>query len=122
MAARRCSSALEAADGPDRDDDGRTGGQRNADNLIQIAAAYLAGGDDDTRPEVSANLVIDLDTLIGADRRELHDVTRELEHLGPVAQETALRLACDASVIRAVMRGTSEMLDLGRSSRIVSRA
>ena len=114
-------AALEAADASDLDD-GRTGGQRNADNLVQIAASFLDGGDDDARPEVACNLVIDLDTLIGADRGQLHEVRRELQHLGPVAQETALRLACDASVIRAVMRGKSEVLDLGRSTRVVSRA
>lgn len=115
-------AALDAMDAPDAGDD-RTPGQRNADNLVQMAAAFLAGEqDDDARPEVSASLVIDFDTLVGDERRALHEVRRELQHLGPIAQATALRLACDASVIRAVMAGKSEVLDLGRATRVVSRA
>jgi Domain of unknown function (DUF222)/HNH endonuclease len=124
-------AALAATDGPDRDDrepEGRTGGQRNADNLVQLAAAYLAGdaGDEtdetDARPQVSTSLVVDFDILMGRAPGNLHDARRRLEHLGPIAQETALRLACDTSVIRAVMAGRSEVLDLGRATRVVSRA
>jgi hypothetical protein len=115
-------AAGDEGDPGDRAPDGRTGGQRNADNLVQMAAAYLAGGTTNARPVVSANVVIDLDTLLGEASGSLHQTRRELHHLGPIAQETALRLACDASVIRAVMSGRSEVLDLGRSTRVVSRA
>jgi hypothetical protein len=118
-------AALAAGDAPDaadREADGRTGGQRNADNLVQMAAAYLSGESDDARPEVSTSMVIDLETLIGGENRSLHQTRCELQHLGPIARETALRLSCDASVIRAVMAGRSEVLDLGRSTRVVSRA
>jgi Domain of unknown function (DUF222)/HNH endonuclease len=118
-------AALAALDQPETEVDGmraRTGRQRNADNLVQMAAAYLAGGATNARPEVAASVVIDLDTLVGAESRSLHEARRELQHLGPIAQETALRLACDASVIRAVMSGSSEVLDLGRSTPVVSRA
>ncbi len=117
-------NALATASGPDsadREADGRTGGQRNADNLVQIAAAFL-GGAAGARPEISAGLVIDFDTLMGGENHSLHETRRELEQLGPIAQATALRLACDASVFRTVMAGRSEVLDLGRSTRVVSRA
>lgn len=111
-----------APDAGDREAHGCTGGQRNADNLVQMAAAYLTGGATNARPEVSTSVVIDLDTLVGNQRGSLHEARRELQHLGPIAQETALRLACDATVIRAVMSGKSEVLDLGRSTPVVSRA
>ena len=42
--------------------------------------------------------------------------------MGPVAPETARRLACDAEVGRVLTRGRSEVLDLGRRTRLVSRA
>ena len=41
---------------------------------------------------------------------------------GPIPLETALRLACDCAVGRVVMRGESEVLDLGRRERLVTRA
>ena len=117
-------AALDALDEPESGVDGvpaRTGSQRRADNLVQLAAAFLAGSSTDARPAVSAGIVIDLDTLLGT-RRGLLGSRRELQHLGPIAQETALRLACDASVIRAVMAGRSEVLDLGRATKVVSPA
>jgi hypothetical protein len=46
----------------------------------------------------------------------------ELEHVGPVPRWTVERLACDCSVGRVLMRGESEVLDLGRRVRLVSKA
>ena len=46
----------------------------------------------------------------------------ELEGFGPIPLETAFRLACDCSVTRVFMRGESEVLDLGRSTRLASAA
>jgi len=97
--------------------DTRTGGQRNADALVQLASAYLARGEDVGRPAIAATVIVDLDHLLGQLRSEGADLRCELSHLGPIARETALRLTCDATVIRAIMRGRSEFLDLGRSTR-----
>jgi 5-methylcytosine-specific restriction protein A len=46
----------------------------------------------------------------------------ELDHAGPVPVEVARRIACDASIVRAVMAGPSEPLDLGRRTPLVSAA
>ena len=46
----------------------------------------------------------------------------ELDHVGPVPVEVARRLACDASVVRVVTAGGSEPLDLGRMTRVPSKA
>jgi hypothetical protein len=118
-------SALAAAIDEGRGDlvtDSRTAGQRNADALVQIAAAYLARGDADGRPAIAASVVVDLDRLVGRLHAEGEGVRCELSHLGPIARETALRLTCDAVVIRTIMAGRSEPLDLGRGSRTPSLA
>lgn len=46
----------------------------------------------------------------------------ELRGVGSVARSTLVRLACDAAVGRIVMRGASEVLDLGRRTRMINRA
>ena len=48
--------------------------------------------------------------------------TSELDHVGPVHPEAARRLACDASVMRVVMAGRSEPLDVGRRTSVVPPA
>ena len=41
----------------------------------------------------------------------------ELDHAGPVPSESARRIACDASVMRVVMSGRSEPLDVVEGHR-----
>jgi len=45
--------------------------------------------------------------------------TAELDHTGPVHPELARRIACDASIMRVVMAGRSEPLDVGRRTPVV---
>ena len=49
-------------------------------------------------------------------------VMSELGHLGPVPTHLARQLACDASVMRVVLAGGSEPLDVGRRTAVVSPA
>jgi len=114
-------NALAAVDGS-AVDDGRTGGQRNADNLVQIAAQVLRGEQHDAPAPPRASLIAGLDDLCDRAERAPFGARLELEHLGPVARSTALRLACDANVQRIIMSGASEVLDLGRTTPVVSRA
>ena len=44
------------------------------------------------------------------------------EDAGPVAFETARRIACDASLARIITRGRSEPLEVGRRTQAVSAA
>jgi hypothetical protein len=46
----------------------------------------------------------------------------EMDHTGAIHPETARRLACDASVMRVVMAGTSEPLEVGRRTPVVHAA
>jgi hypothetical protein len=43
----------------------------------------------------------------------------ELDHVGPIGEELARQLACDASVMRVVMAGASQPLDVGRRTPVV---
>jgi hypothetical protein len=45
-----------------------------------------------------------------------------LEDVGPISAETALRLACDASVTRVVTDARSVPLEVGRTTKVVSPA
>jgi len=119
-----------------RDDD-RTPAQRRADALGEICRQWL---DLAERPSVAGErphvtVTVDASSLrafpaaAGPSRRALPPAAgsfrrdpgsaAELDHAGPVGPETARRLACDASLMRVVMSGRSEPLDVGRRSKVV---
>ena len=98
--------------------DDRSGAQRRADALGELARSYLdgldrpaAGGE---RPHLT--VTVDADALRGEPGRS------ELAHVGPVAPAVVRRLACDASITRVVMAGGSEPIDVGRRTPIISPA
>jgi hypothetical protein len=116
--------ALDALVGPDPVDGPiapRSLPERRAEALVQLAARSLGGEAGSGRPRVAASLVMDVGSLVGAPR-DLAAVRLDLERVGPIGAETARRLCCDASVARVVMAGPSEVLDLGRSTRLVTPA
>ena len=132
-------AALEAHDQPHSPDDpspARSAAQRRADALVALAAASMHPGEGDetgSRPRVTLDVVMDLRTASGAAAGHPHrnpglaglDLTQirnDLEGIGPIPRVTAHRLACDCAVGRVIMRGDSELLDLGRRSRLITRA
>jgi hypothetical protein len=97
-------------------DDGRTPAQRRADALIEICRQWLDLAD---RPKVAGErphvtVTVGAEVLLGASVEP-----SELDHAGPVPSDTARRLACDASVMRIVLSGRSEPLDVGRRTPVV---
>jgi hypothetical protein len=97
----------------------RTPRQRRADALVELAKRYLDSRD---RPSVGGErphvtVTVDLDTLVG-DKAG----SATLDHGGIVPLETARRLSCDASVRRVVLGPSSEPLDVGRKTSVVSAA
>ena len=99
--------------------DTRTSAQRQADALGEICRQWLDGG---TRPVVAGErphltLSVDVEALSASSGG-----TAVLDHAGPVRPEVARRLACDASIMRVVMRGRSEPLDVGRRTPVVPPA
>lgn len=100
-------------------DDLRTPAQRRADALGEICRQWLDLADRPTvageRPHVTVT--------VGADALQYtSDSVSELDHAGPIPPEAARRLACDASVMRVVMAGRSEPLDVGRRTPVVPPA
>ena len=95
--------------------------QRRADVLVDICSGYLSGTGEGTVP-VNLNVTMDHGTLTGSPPADPRQVRCELEGFGPIPLETAFRLACDCTVTRVLMRGESEVLDLGRSTRLASAA
>jgi hypothetical protein len=100
-------------------DDLRTPAQRRADALAEICRQWLDMADRPTvageRPHVTVT--------VGADALQKTSARAgELDHVGPVDPEAARRLACDASVMRVVMAGRSEPLDVGRLTSVVPPA
>lgn len=93
--------------------------QRRADALIELARAAalhqdapVHGGD---RPRIM--VLIDHDQLT----RECRDA--QLVNSGEVLTPTQLRLlACDAEILPVVMNGDGEVLDVGRTHRLVTPA
>ncbi len=53
---------------------------------------------------------------------DLTDARCELVGGGPVDVATMMRMTCDASISRVLMRGKSTVLDLGRATPVVSEA
>jgi uncharacterized protein DUF222 len=109
-------STLAALTPPPLVGEERSADQRRADALVdlcRLAAGHAptAGGQ---RPHVT--VTVDLATLrdgIGA---------AALGGGVPLAPATARRLACDATIIPAVLGSAGEPLDLGRAARLVSPA
>ncbi len=130
---------LDAATPPPAPDDTRTGAQRRADALVQLARAALDNGQlSDTGTERPHLLVtVDLATLQGRS-----STPAELAWAGPIGGEAARRLACDAAATRiitsnhtrtafesrlwealpAALRGPTQILDVGRAGRSVPSA
>jgi hypothetical protein len=101
-----------------REDD-RSPAQRRADALGEICRQWLDNGG---RPVVAGERP-HLTVTVGIDELARGTgVGGELDHLGPVAAETTRRLACDASVMRVVMKGPAEPMSVGRRTSVVPPA
>ncbi|MGH9135446.1 MAG: DUF222 domain-containing protein [Acidimicrobiales bacterium] len=101
-----------------KQDDGLTFDQLQADTVVELITRPNGGdGGGEAVPEVS--VLIDLDTL----RNGVHDGTVAETSAGerlPVA--TIRRLCCDADIVPVVLGGDGEVLDVGRSRRLATRA
>jgi hypothetical protein len=109
---------LDQMEPPDRFDGinpPRSLAQRRADALARLISG-------ERPPEVSIDVILDADTLAGRAPANLLDHCCELAGSGPLSPALAQTLACDAAIGRIVMRGTSEVLDVGRRTRLVTPA
>jgi hypothetical protein len=99
-------------------EDPRTPAQKKADALHEICRQWLDGADRPSvageRPHVTVTVPVEALGRAGA--------VAELDHVGAVGSEIAERLSCDASVMRIVLLGASQPLDVGRRTAVVSPA
>jgi hypothetical protein len=103
------------------DVDHRTPAQRRADALSQVCRQWLDRSD---RPHIAGErphvtITVDADDLT---IRGGSGGSAELDHAGGVPAQIARRIVCDASVMRVVMAGRSEPIDVGRRTPVVSPA
>lgn len=113
LTALRAVLDAEARSGAEGDD--RTPAQRRADALGEICRSWLDRAD---RPMVAGerpHLTVTVDAGSLAEGAG----AAEGDHVGPVSVTLARRIACDASVLRVVMAGRSEPLDVGRRTPVV---
>jgi hypothetical protein len=119
LAAEALEQAFLAHMPPPADGDNRTPRQRRHDALEDLARGYLDYGD---TPDVGGEkphimVHVDLEALRGIPGG-LHEATD-----GQVLDITSIRaLACDASISRIVFGPNSEVLDVGRKTRVWSAA
>jgi hypothetical protein len=114
-------------------EDDRSPAQRRADALGEVCRGWLDLAERPTvageRPHVTvtvgaAALTEGSETLrAGAEALGAGSgASGVLDHTGAVPATTARRLACDASVMRVVLDGRSEPLDVGRRTKVVPPA
>ncbi len=116
---RALLTRLDALEPPDPVDGARppqTIARRRADALLRLVHG------DGRRPRAAVDVIIDADTLAGRVAVDPGDGCCELAGFGPVSPDLARTLACDAAIGRVLVRGRSEVVDLGRRTRMVSPA
>ncbi|MCP4967291.1 MAG: DUF222 domain-containing protein [bacterium] len=102
----------DAPDGP------RTLSQRRADALADIIGRHMGGGKPGANPP-NVNAVIDVATLAG-ESPDLATARCEVDGIGVVARTVLDQMCCDARFTRFVMSGPSQILDMGRSTRLAT--
>ncbi len=99
--------------------DVRTAAQRRADALVLLCERARGGQLPTSRPIAGAEVVMPYELFAGRALAELDGLQCEIEGFGPIPRVTAERILCDCAVGRVVMRGRSQLLDLGRRTRTV---
>jgi len=111
----------EAPPDPEDSPDGpRTLSQRRADALVDIVNRHVSGGVPGGNPP-NVVAVADVAELIGVSP-EMAARRCEIEGIGPVTRTVLDQLCCGALFTRFIMAGKSEVLDMGRSTRVATPA
>jgi len=91
----------------------RTLSQRRADALMRLVTG-------DTPPQVNIDGAVDIDTAAGRLPTDLTQAICELDGVGTISPAFMNLLLCDCAVGRVLLRGKSEVLDLGRRTRLIT--
>lgn len=119
MAGEAFITGLDSSMPPPGSEDDRTPGQRRHDALEDMTRRYLEGTNapqvGGEKPNVTVH--VDLDAVAGKPGG-LHETTG-----GQVVDVESIRqLACDSSLARIVFDPESEIIDIGRKTRVISPA
>jgi hypothetical protein len=105
-------------------DDTRTPAQWRADAATNIVRRSLEtgalGNARKVRPHVT--VVVDLNDVPGSTTELVDAIRTERRYRGSLSRATLDRIMCDCEITRVVMAGESEVLDVGRATRTVTRA
>ncbi|MEA2000642.1 MAG: DUF222 domain-containing protein [Actinomycetota bacterium] len=102
----------DAPDGP------RPLSQRRADALADLVSWYINGDSPGGNPP-NVNGVIDVASLLG-EIPEIAAARCDLDGIGPVTRTVLDQLCCDARFTRFIMAGPSQILDMGRATRLAT--
>ena len=108
------ASGIEFAS--DRELTGNGWGAQQADALVAIVKAYLAGGRTEAGAGVAASVADHYQVVVHVDEKSLRGGTGRAD----LPIETVKRLTCDGSLITVVEDESGTPLDVGRKQRVVS--
>lgn len=105
-------------DPEDAPDGQRSLSQRRADGLADLANRYMEGDEPGGNPP-GVSAVIDIASLLG-DTPQMAAARCDLDGVGPVTRTVLDQMCCNARFTRFVMSGPSQILDMGRSTRLAT--
>jgi len=112
IATKTLTDRLDALEPPDGI---RTLSQRRAAALLRLVSG-------EKPPVTTIDLIADHETFVGRPPTDPTKGCCDLVGGGPVSPTLVRTLACDAAIGRIVMRGESEVLDVGRRTRLITPA
>jgi hypothetical protein len=110
-------TALDALCAPRGDEDHRSAGQRQADALVELTHHALDNGTLPKRRGVRPH--VSVTTTLEGLKNELGAPAVDLELSVPISTKSLERICCDATISR-VLLADSQVIDVGRATRVVS--
>jgi Domain of unknown function (DUF222) len=118
-------ATLDAAMDPPRAGDRRTASQRRAEALALVCDAARPNLADGPGRAKTPHAVIHLD-VEAIERRGgpvlVERLRSDIEHGGRLSKATMRRLTCDASISRVITDGRSQVIDVGRQTKVIPKA
>jgi hypothetical protein len=111
---------LAPPDPGDAPDEPRPLSQRRADALADLSNWYMNGDKPGGNPP-NVDAVIDVASLAG-DIPEMAAARCDFDGVGPVGRSVLDQMCCNAKFTRFIMSGPSQILDMGRSTRLATTA
>lgn len=102
--------------------DTRSKPQRRADAFVNICRQYLDRGERNTPGALPHVMFIADVEALNDDPTLVKNARNEATRTGALSRATLEQIACDCTISRVLMAGQSEVLDVGRATRVISPA